>query len=138
MADAAGEEAARDIPEHRGEERGAGGSDVDDEDRGGRGDAADRDPAGPPAADARPLGRLDLSQDAIQDLRARRRQLKLEQRRLRNEERNAQRKRARIMKKLKNLDTSSVTQVLIERGLDLQGPHPAAAGGAAGAARANP
>jgi hypothetical protein len=78
------------------------------------------------ADDPAHLGRPDLSQDAIQELRDRRRRLRQEQRRLKNEERNAQRKRARIVKKLKNLDTASVVQMLLERGLAVRAPAPAA------------
>ena len=64
------------------------------------------------------LGRPDLAQDAIEELRSKHRALKQEQKRVKTQLRNQARKRARILKKMRHLDTASVLQVLMDRGLD--------------------
>ena len=74
-----------------------------------------------------PLPRADLSQDAIADLRARHKQLKSEQKRVRQEMKNKARKRQRVLARMRHVDTASVLQVLIERGVNLNAAGPAAA-----------
>lgn len=63
-------------------------------------------------------GRPDLSQDTIEELRSKNRALKLEQRKVRSQLKNQAKKRTRIMKKMRHLDTAAVLQVLMERGVD--------------------
>ena len=61
---------------------------------------------------------------------ARRRQakeLKNEARKVRNDLKNKKRRRARVINRLRHLDTASVLQALTDRGLDLSGGKPAAA-----------
>lgn len=60
-----------------------------------------------------------LHADCIAQLRRRQQLLKQEQAKIRNEMRLKQRKRQRIVRRMKNLDTGSVLQVLLERGVDL-------------------
>ena len=66
-------------------------------------------------------GRPDLAQDAIETLRARNKQLKKEQLQVKKQLKNQARKRARVIKRMKNLDTASVLQVLMDRGIDFKG-----------------
>jgi len=63
-------------------------------------------------------GRPDLSQNAIENLRAQRQRLKEQQKLLRRNLKNQQRVRSRIIKRMRHLDTASVLQVLIERGVN--------------------
>jgi len=65
------------------------------------------------------LGRPNLSQNTIEELRARNRLLKKEQKMVKQQLSNQKRKRARVMKRMRNLDTTSVLQVLMDRGIDL-------------------
>ena len=65
------------------------------------------------------LGRPDLSQNTIEELRAKNRQLKKEQKMVKQQLTNQKRKRARVMKRMRNLDTASVLQVLMDRGIEL-------------------
>jgi hypothetical protein len=62
-------------------------------------------------------GRPDLSQDAIENLRAQHLRLKEQQKKVRRDMKNQKRMRSRIIKRVKHLDTASVLQVLIERGV---------------------
>ena len=80
----------------------------------------------------------DLSQDAIADLRARHKQLKAEQKRVRQEMKNKARKRQRVMARMRHVDTASVLQVLLERGVNLGAPDAARARPAAAALPAAP
>ena len=66
-------------------------------------------------------GRPDLSQDALQDLRSKHRELKLEQKRVELQLKAQERKRARILRRMRHLDTAAVMQVLMERGVDFAG-----------------
>ena len=78
--------------------------------------------------DAEPAhGRPDLSQDEITRLRKRAKELKNEARKVRNDMKNKKRRRARVINRLRHLDTASVLQVLMDRGLELSGGKPAAA-----------
>ena len=73
-------------------------------------------------------GRPDLSQDALQELRMKHKELKQEQKRVRKQMKAQSRKRARILNRMRHLDTAAVLQVLMERGVDFTGsPAPAAA-----------
>jgi hypothetical protein len=75
-------------------------------------------------------GRPDLAQNTIEELRSRHRELKQQQRKVKSQLRNQKRKRARVLKRMRNLDTASVLQVLMDRGIDFSG---AGSGGASGA-----
>ena len=66
-------------------------------------------------------GRLDLSQDALQDLRSKHKELKLKQKRVKQQLKAQERKRARILRRMRHLDTAAVMQVLMERGVDFAG-----------------
>ena len=78
--------------------------------------------------DAEPArGRPDLSQDEIARLRQRAKELKTEARKVKNDMKNKKRRRARVINRLRHLDTASVLQVLMDRGLELSGGKPAAA-----------
>lgn len=72
-------------------------------------------------------GRPDLSQDALQDLRVKHRELKLQQKRVKKQLKAQERKRSRILKRMRHLDTAAVMQVLMERGVDFQAPSPSSA-----------
>jgi len=73
-------------------------------------------------------GRPDLSQDALQELRMKHKELKQEQQRVRKQMKAQSRKRARILQRMRHLDTAAVLQVLMERGVDFNAsPAPAAA-----------
>ena len=85
-----------------------------------------------------PLARADLSQDAITDLRARHKQLKAEQKRVRQEMKNKARKRQRVLARMRHIDTASVMQVLLERGVNLGAPAAAGARPAAAPRGAEP
>ena len=74
-------------------------------------------------------GRPDLSQDALQELRMKHKELKQEQQRVRKQMKAQSRKRARILHRMRRLDTAAVLQVLMERGVDF-GASPAAAAAA--------
>jgi len=63
----------------------------------------------------------NLTADSIIVMRERQRQLREQSRNLRQDLRNARRRRARVLTRLRHLDTASVLQVLSERGLDLAG-----------------
>ena len=63
-------------------------------------------------------GRPDLSQNTIEDLRTRHRALKAEQKTIKRQLKNQGRKRARVIKRMRNLDTAAVLQVLMDRGVD--------------------
>jgi len=71
--------------------------------------------------------RTNLSQDSIAQLRAQHKQLKKEQKRLRQEVKNTTRKRQRVLARMRHLDTASVLQVLAERGVSFGAPAAAAA-----------
>jgi len=73
-------------------------------------------------------GRPDFSQNTIEVLRARNKELKREQRQVRQQLHNQKRKRARVIKRMRNLDTASVLQVLMDRGIDFSGAAPQSAG----------
>jgi len=73
-------------------------------------------------------GRPDLSQNTIEVLRARNKELKREQRQVKQQLHNQKRKRARVIKRMRNLDTASVLQVLMDRGIDFAGATPQSAG----------
>ena len=66
--------------------------------------------------------RTNLSQDAITQLRAQHKHLKKEQKRVRQEMKNTTRKRQRVLARMRHLDTASVLQVLVERGVQLGPP----------------
>ena len=51
--------------------------------------------------------------------RRRAKELKNEARKVRNDMKNKKRRRARVINRLRHLDTASVVQVLMDRGLDL-------------------
>ena len=59
----------------------------------------------------------DIRQDAIETLRAQRRQLREATKIARRDVRNASRRRKRVIGRLRNLDTASVLAVLMDRGL---------------------
>ncbi len=107
-------------------DRGGGGGGASDSD-------GERAVAAPAAAGVAGVGlpwagRPDLSADEITRLRERQRELKQEQRRVKNEMKNKKRRRARVIARLRHLDTASVMQVLLERGLDVVGAPGAPAG----------
>jgi hypothetical protein len=77
-------------------------------------------------------GRPDLSQNAIENLRLEHRRLREQQKKVRKDMKNQKRMRSRIIKRVKHLDTASVLQVLIERGVSF-GSLKGAAGVAAAA-----
>ena len=83
-------------------------------------------------------GRPDLSQDAITDLRLKQKSLKQEQKRIRAEMKNKKRRRARLLQRMRHLDTASVLQALMERGLDFAGTKAARAQESAASSAASP
>lgn len=95
-------------------------------------DAAPIEPDDPASADdVEPedvfLGRPDLAQDTIEELRSKHRALKTEQKKVRAQLKNQAKKRTRIMKKMRHIDTATVLQMLMERGVDFRAPAAAAA-----------
>jgi len=78
-------------------------------------------------------GRPDLAQDTIETLRRQHRELKAQQKKVRRQLKNQAKKRSRIVKKMRHLDTAAVLQVLMERGVDFTG-HPVGGSPAAGEA----
>ena len=73
------------------------------------------------------------------DLRIKDRELKLQQKRVKKQLKAQERKRSRILKRMRHLDTDAVMQVLTERVVDVQAPSAsndaqALAAGPAGAA----
>jgi len=74
-------------------------------------------------------GRPDLAQNTIEELRSRHRELKQQQEKVKSQLHNQKRKRARVLKRMRNLDTASVLQVLMDRGIDFTG---AGSGGTSG------
>ena len=67
------------------------------------------------------LGRPDLTQDALEELRRRQRSLRQEQRKVRMQLKLQARKRSRVITRMRNLDTAAVLQVLMDRGIDFTG-----------------
>lgn len=100
-----------------------GARDAEEDEVGGR----DDDPAD---GDDIFRGRPDLAQDTIETLRRQHRELKAQQKKVRRQLKNQAKKRSRIVKKMRHLDTAAVLQVLMERGVDFTGQ---AVGGAAAA-----
>ena len=115
--DAGGEEPRRAIErEHSASAERAAHDSASDEEEPHDGEPAAGD------ADVEHLPRANLSQDAIAQLRAQRKHLKREQKRVRQEMKNTTRKRHRVMARVRHLDTASVLQVLVERGVQLGAP----------------
>ena len=82
-------------------------------------------------------GRPDLSQNALENLRAQHQRLKEQQKLVRKNMKNQTRMRSRIIKRMRHLDTASVLQVLVERGVNFGSLKGAAGVAAAATAVAN-
>ena len=97
-----------------GEELSAAGADGRDSDMADDGEGGESDDGAGDLFDGRP----DLSQNAIENLRAEHQRLKEQQKKVRRDMKNQKRVRSRIIKRMRHLDTASVLQVLIERGVN--------------------
>jgi hypothetical protein len=106
----------------------AGASDAEEDEVGG----GDDDPADEGDVFR---GRPDLAQDTIETLRRQHRELKAQQKKVRRQLKNQAKKRSRIVKKMRHLDTAAVLQVLMERGVDFTGQAVGGAPAADAAAR---
>jgi hypothetical protein len=84
------------------------------------------------------VGRPDLAQDSLADLRFRQRELKQQAKRVKKELKNKQRQKQRIMRRVSSLDTRDIVQVLLDRGLCLRDAQAAAAEAEGGSAAASP
>ena len=96
-------------------------------------------PGGPPALGGPVgvlLGRPDLAQDSLQNLRDQQRSLRSEAKRVKRDLKNAQRKKQRIMRRVSSLGNEDIVQVLLERGMQLTGAEMLPAAKAKGKAKA--
>ena len=105
-----------------------------------RADEADGAACEPP----RLVGRPDLPQDSIADLRASRRDLKQQAKTVKKELKNKKRQKQRIVRCVAALDTQDIVRALLDRGVQLReaqaaaAAHPAAAAGSSAARARGP
>jgi len=93
----------------------------------GAADASRGVPASAEPSASRLMGRPDLAQDSLSDLRIRSGQLKQEAAQVKRELKNKKRQKQRILRRVSRLATADIVQALLDRGVQLQEAATAAA-----------